>query len=108
MGAKLIRSKLPDTQWEDPELKKFIRACHSPEERAELLTQKLFEEMGEFVAALASGDRSEIAGEGGDVIDVIRALAFDRGVHPDVLETTRLNKGAEFGTFIDSNYVWEM
>lgn len=108
MGAKLIRSKLHQTVWEDPELKKFIRPVRNKQERKALLTQKLFEEIGEFVAALQSGPSDEAVEEAGDVIDVIHALVFDHGTHPDLIETVRRNKGAELGTFVDSNFVWEM
>lgn len=108
MGAKLIRSKIHLTEWEDPELKQFIRPVKDEAERAALLTQKLFEELGEFMAAFQSGTRHEVCDEAGDVIDVLRALVYAREAHPDQIETARVNKGAEFGTFIDSNYVWEM
>lgn len=35
-------------------------------------------------------------------------LVMERGYNPEILEATRLNKAEKYGTFIDSNLVWEM
>jgi predicted house-cleaning noncanonical NTP pyrophosphatase (MazG superfamily) len=72
-----------------------------PSEYTALLRAKLTEEAGEAAAA----DPHELAGELGDVLEVVSAIADDAGLSPRQLEAARAAKAASRGGFA-GRIVW--
>jgi len=95
-GPKLVRDRIPQiicAAGEEPE----IRVAEDGE-LAALLSEKLREEIGEFLEAM---DPEELA----DVLEVVYALADHLGIGRDGLESRRAAKAAERGGFA-ARIVW--
>lgn len=87
---KLVRDKIPEmilASGKEPICRKADR-----EETLELLARKLEEEAAEYAA---SRDAEELC----DVLEVIRAIAAERGIALEALEQERARKAAERGGF---------
>ena len=102
MGAKLVRDRIGDIEWVDGDSKRYLRPVKDSAEHDRLLTQKLLEEVGEF---LATPTRNEAA----DVLEAM--LAILRRKHGFPVTGTdicicALRKNRERGGF-DGGLVWE-
>ncbi|MGH3655704.1 MAG: nucleoside triphosphate pyrophosphohydrolase [Micromonosporaceae bacterium] len=88
--VKLVRDRIPELMKADGESPQTRIA--QGEEYPALLRLKLLEEVQEF---LDSGDAGELV----DVIEVVHALARDKGVEPEKLEQLRVAKQTDRGGF---------
>jgi predicted house-cleaning noncanonical NTP pyrophosphatase (MazG superfamily) len=89
-AEKLVRDRIPEIIRESG--RNPVTRVAERSEYAALLSDKLYEEAGEYVA---SGDPSELA----DVLEVIRTLASLHGLTPTALERLRAEKATERGGF---------
>ncbi|GAA4237714.1 hypothetical protein GCM10022254_50660 [Actinomadura meridiana] len=87
---KLVRDRIPEIIREDGRAPE-TRVAH-PDEHAELLRAKLYEEAGEYVA---TGDPAELA----DLLEVIHTLAALHELTPAELEEQRSTKATIRGGF---------
>ncbi|WP_018352583.1 nucleoside triphosphate pyrophosphohydrolase [Longispora albida] len=95
--AKLVRDRIPEIIAASGAVPQHRTAA--PEEAEALLRAKLAEETAEF---LGSGEAEELA----DVLEVLHALAAQRGLTPADLEGLRAAKAEARGAFTRL-YVWE-
>lgn len=87
---KLVRDRIPDIIAEKGERSTVHVA--SDEEYRSKLREKLTEEVAEF---MESGEREELA----DVLEVVYALAAERGLSQEELERIRREKAEKRGGF---------
>lgn len=87
---KLVRDKIPSIIAQQGKECLFRKA--NPKEFPDLLLKKLKEETTEFVQ---SGDAEEMA----DILEVLYAIAREKGITPERLEELRKNKADKRGVF---------
>ena len=87
---KLVRDFIPEIVAQQGKTAAFRKA--NPKEYPELLIKKLQEETAEF---LQSQDADEII----DILEVLYAIAHEKGMTPERLEELRKQKAEKRGTF---------
>ena len=108
MGAKLVRDRIGNLEWQYPDAKASLRPVRDKGEHIRLLRNKVIEEFIEYLDAATGADVTmDVMGELADTQQALWDLILIEGFSVFGVEKMAREKGERVGTFING-MVWSL